>query len=180
MPTLRIDKDLKDRAYFLTFTIIEWIDVFTSRKYFDSLINALKFYQKELNIRIFGYVIMSNHIHLLAQCKDMIRFIKGFKSYTTKEIKKLLQNDNRKYLFKLLKDSKINRNRQKFQIWESKNWPELVESEGFFNQKINYIHENPVIKGYVDKEEDWLYSSARNYILDDHSVIKVDIEGVLD
>lgn len=180
MPTLRIDKDLKDRAYFLTFTVIEWVDIFTTVEYFDALINALKFYQKELYLRTFGYVVMTNHMHLMAQCKDMIEFTKGFKSYTTKEIKELLKKDNRKYLFNLLKNSKINRNRQKFKIWNSKNWPELVESEDFFNQKLDYIHENPVVKGYVEKEEDWLYSSARNFILDDHSIIKVDTEGVLD
>lgn len=180
MPTLRIDKDLKDRAYFLTFTIVEWIDIFTSYEYFDILIDALRFYQKEVSLRLFGYIIMTNHMHLIAQCKDMIRFTKGFKSYTTKEIKIILKNDNRKYLYNLIKNTEINRKYNKFQIWNSKNWPELVESEDFFDQKLNYIHENPVVKGYVAKEEDWLYSSARNYLLNDHSVIEVDTDGALD
>lgn len=171
---------MKDCAYFLTFTVIDWIDIFTSIKCFNVPINALKFYQKELNLKLFGYVIMTNHIHLIAQCKDMIRFTKGFKSYTTREIKTLLKTDNRKYLEDLIKNSKKNKSLQKYRIWDYKNWPEYVESENFFNQKLNYIHENPVLKGYVEKEEDWLYSSARNYFLNDHSIIKVDINGILE
>lgn len=121
MPTLFIDKDLKDRCYFLTFTVIDWIDIFTSFKYFDLIINTLKYYQKHLHLKLFGYVIMTNHIHLLAQCRDMIRFTKGIKSFTTKEIKKLLTKDSRRYLPFLIKYSPTNTKRQKFRIWNYKN-----------------------------------------------------------
>lgn len=178
MPTLRIDKELKSKCYFLTFTIIGWINVFTSVKYFNVIINSLKFYQKHINLKIYGYVIMKNHFHLIAQCKDMIYFVKNFKSYTTHKIKQSIIDDKKLYILTLIKKS--NNNSNKFHIWIPSNWPELVESEDFFNQKLNYIHENPIVKEYVEKEEDWLYSSSRNYILDDHSLIRVDTDGVLD
>lgn len=59
------------------------------------------------------------------------------------------------------------------QIWKRENCPVLIESENFFQQKLNYIHENPTREGYVDYEEEWRYSSARNYYKNDHSVIEV-------
>ena len=74
----------------------------------------------------------------------------------------------------MIKASYFKRRNQEFQVWHSQNWPVLIESEGFFNQKVDYIHENPVEKEYVSKPEDWIYSSARNYYLDDNSVIRVD------
>jgi putative transposase len=179
MPTIRIDKELRDRCYFMTLTVIDWLDIFTSCEYFDLLIKVFKFYQRELNLRIFGYVIMTNHLHFVAQCQDMIIFIKGFKSFTTREIKRLLEEDNRKYILEVIRISHSKKKDLDFQIWDPKNWPKLVESEDYFDQKLNYIHENPVVKGYVEREEEWLYSSARNYYNNDHSIIKVDTEGII-
>lgn len=179
MQTIRMDKVLRDRCYFMTLTVIDWLDIFTSYQYFDLLIKVLKFYQRELNLRIFGYVLMTNYLHILAQCQDMIVFVKDFKSFTTREIKKLLEEDNRKYILAVIRFSHSKKRGKDFQIWDSKKWPKLVESEDYFDQKLNYVHENPVVKGYVGKEEDWLYSSARNYYNDDHSIIEVDTEGII-
>ena len=52
---------------------------------------------------------------------------------------------------------------------------EVIRSEKWFFQKLNYIHNNPVKAGLVEMPEDWSYSSGRNYINGDHSVIKIDI-----
>jgi len=110
----------------------------------------------------------------------MIKFIKNFKSYSTKLIKQMLRSDNRYYLTYLVRQAELNRKREKFSIWNYKNWPVLVESDCFFEQKLNYIHYNPVAKGYVEEPSDWKYSSARNYEKDDHSIIEIDTDGELD
>ena len=171
MPSPRIDKQLTDETYFVTFTVNQWLDVFTSETYFDLLISNLKFYIKEYNIELFGYVIMTNHMHLIARCANMIRFIRSYKGFTCKKIIEVVKNDSRKYILPLLMKQKC----YSFQVWQPQNWPELVESEKFFQQKLNYIHQNPVIKGYVEREEDWKYSSARNYYCNDHSILEVEI-----
>lgn len=118
---------------------------------------------------------MYDHIHIIAQCSDMIKFVRSFKSYTAKEIKSILERNGNKLCFKTLCDlgRKVGQN---FKVWQNGNWPEIVESVNFFEQKLNYIHENPVAKWYVEKEEDWRYSSARNYINNDNSVIDVVVE----
>lgn len=51
----------------------------------------------------------------------------------------------------------------KYQFWTHENHPELIYSNKFISQKIEYIHYNPVRAGIVEKPEDYLYSSARNY-----------------
>ncbi len=60
------------------------------------------------------------------------------------------------------------------QVWQRENYPELIESEKFYLQKAEYIHNNPVKKYYVEKPEDWIYSSARNRIAFDNTIIEVD------
>ena len=177
MPTPRINKDNKNKIHFLTFTTIEWIDIFTKQEYFDLIINTFKHCQKNQGLLLYGFVIMTNHIHCLVSAKEnysLEDIVASFKKFTTSQIKELLEKDNRKYLSALIKSSFAKKKNNFFQIWQRENYPEIIESEKFFLQKLNYIHNNPVKKGYVIKPEDWLYSSARNYLLNDNSVIVVD------
>jgi putative transposase len=62
-----------------------------------------------------------------------------------------------------------------FKIWQSGSHPEAITTRDFFFQKLNYIHNNPVRKGYVARPEHWLYSSARNYLLNDQAILAVDM-----
>ncbi len=109
-----------------------------------------------------------------AKNNNLSSIVRDFKSYTTNQLKKILLTDNREYIIRILRKSYSKRKGQKFQFWYSENWPVLIESDKFLNQKLDYIHENPVEKGYVSKPEEWIYSSARNYYLDDNSIIEVD------
>jgi len=178
MPTPRIHHpDTNQIIYFLTLTTIEWLDIFTKPQYYQVLINSLKFCQKEKGLLLHAFVIMTNHVHLLAQAKEgyeLDKIIQDFKRHTTKEIKSLLQNDRRRYILRLIQQSFSKKNGQAFQIWQRENYPELIESEDFLEQKFNYIHDNPVRKGYVVKPEDWQYSSARNYLLGDDGLVVID------
>jgi lipopolysaccharide export system protein LptC len=61
-------------------------------------------------------------------------------------------------------------------VWQEGYHPKAILSEKMFNQKLEYIHNNPILKGFVEKPEYWKYSSARNYMNDDHSIIKLDID----
>lgn len=166
MPSLRINKENQNEMHFITFTVIEWIDVFTKLEYFEVLLKTLKFCCECKGLLIYGYVFMTNHIHLLCETPkgNLIEIVSSFKRFTTKEIFRILR---------LLRGSPSRKKGYKNQIWQRENYPELVESEKFFQQKLYYIHENPVKEGYVDFEENWVYSSARNYYNDDHSILEV-------
>ena len=175
MPTLRIHKENENAPHFITITAIEWINIFNNKEYFDCIINCLKYCQKNLGLLLYEYVIMTNHIHLIVQAKDgykLSKIIQSFKQFTTKEILNLLEKDKRKYILRLLNNSFEKRSDN--QVWQETNYPELIESEKFLQQKVNYMYNNPVLKGYVGEPKDWLYSSARNRYLDDSSIIELD------
>ena len=207
MPTPRINKSEQNAPYFITITVIEWLNIFTSKEYFDCLINCLKYCQKNLGLSLYEYVIMTNHIHLVAQAKEgyeLSKIISSFKSFTSKEVLKLLKKDNRKHILVILRglvygsDMEVGANSfkavgsdfhvgtrkrgyDKFTldnfrgtIWQRENYPELIETDKFLQQKVDYVYNNPVVKGYVDEPQHYLYSSARNRYLDDDSIIKLD------
>ena len=102
------------------------------------------------------------------------RIIADFKRHATKEILNLLEQDRRRYILNLIKNSFSRKKDVENQIWQRENFPEAIETEKFLNQKVDYIYHNPVKKSYVSKPEDWLYSSAKNRILGDQSIIRVD------
>src|SRR6267154_1000702 len=74
--------------YYLTLQIVYWIDLFSRKSYRDIIIESLKYCRKEKNLEIFGWVIMSNHIHLIARSasNDLSGALRDFKKYTSKKI----------------------------------------------------------------------------------------------
>ena len=173
----------KEGAYFLTFQIVGWVDIFTRKVYRDIAIESLNFCQKSKGLEIFAYVIMSNHIHLFARSSkgDLSGTIRDFKSFTTKKFLEIInskiesRSDWMKMVFKYHAKFK---NKQTNQVWTHENHAEHIFSQKFIEQKINYIHNNPVRSGIVVKAEDYFYSSARNYA-DTESVIDVIIVDFL-
>jgi REP element-mobilizing transposase RayT len=87
----------------------------------------------------------------------------------------LNEGKNNRLLHYFAKAAKNDGKGSDFKIWQEGSHPEAIESGEFFDQKLNYLHENPVRKGYVTRPEDWVYSSARNYYLNDHSIIRIDL-----
>ncbi len=169
-PSPRIQ--LKDIGgyYFITITVIEWINIFTKLEYFEILKNSLKYCINNKGMILYEYVFMTNHIHLIARTNEKSQgldaIIRDFKRFTTQEFKKLLKNDNRKYILRLIKNSLKLKKESEFQIWQRENYPEEIYSDDFCNTKIEYIWHNPVLKGYVLNPEDWLFSSAKQKLLE--------------
>jgi putative transposase len=150
-------------VYFITFTAHQWVDVFTRRLYVDILLESLRYCQQNKGLEIFGWVIMSNHCHLIVRAinNNLSDIIRDFKKFTAKEIFKAIQNNpkesRREWLtFLLAKDDKI-------WFWEESYHGEEIFSKVFFDSKLNYIHLNPVRAGIVEKQEEYLLSSAGDY-----------------
>jgi putative transposase len=157
-----------DLAYFLTFTAVGWIDVFTRKELADIIIDKLKTAQNQHQIAIYSYVIMPSHIHLIAQKKDdklLSDWIRDFKSVTAKDIVKAIRTENfesRKswldYLFKYF--AKFNKQNAEYMFWQKTNNPIEVYSPEIFYQKMDYIHNNPVAANIVTEASYYYYSSA--------------------
>jgi putative transposase len=175
MPILRIKKDDENSLHFLTLVVLDHVEVFIKDKYFDVILNCLRYCQKNLGLLLYEFVIMKDHLHLIIAAQkgyELSKIVSSFKKFTTGEMLKLLKQDDF-LIYQLILDSERKKQRNDSQFWRQGNWPKLIVSPEFLDQKINYIHDNPVRKGYVVNQEDWKYSSARNRILGDSSLIEV-------
>lgn len=180
MPTLRIHKSQQNMPHFVTITVIEWIDIFTKSEYTKIIIDSLSFCQKYKGLKVYEYVIMSNHVHMIVgtpETNNLSNVLADFKRFTSKIMWKHLRKDNRTYILNLLENSYRKKKGTIKQIWQRENYPEVIFSEKFLLTKIKYIYFNPVKKGYVEHPEEWRYSSARNWILGKHDVIQLDSRG---
>ena len=151
--------------YFVTFTIVGCIPVFSRQKYSNIIVNNLEFYRKEQGLKIHNLVIMPEHIHLIVSSEnDVGKIIHNLKSFTAKEIIQNLKHDKRKWILNLLKYyKKKHKSGSEYQIWQEGSHPEIITSTTMLNQKINYIHFNRVKAGFVISPEQWRYSSAGYY-----------------
>lgn len=169
----------KEAAYYMTMTVVGWVDVFTRPSYKDAIIDSLKHCINKKGLNVFAYVIMTNHIHLLANTDESFKLddtMRDFKKYTSKKIVKLIQEEpesRREWLLSLFGLASAESPKHKYyKFWQEGNHAIEIYSEKFVWQKINYIHQNPVRAKFVSKPEDWIYSSARNY-LGEESVLPV-------
>ena len=150
-------------VYYVTFTVHQWVDVFTRRLYVDMLLDSLRYCQEYKGLEIYGWVIMSNHCHLIISAKNenLSDIIRDFKKFTAKSIVKAIHQNpkesRKEWLsFLLTKDDKI-------WFWEESYHGEEIFTKDFFDTKLNYLHLNPVRAGLVEKEEEYLLSSAGDY-----------------
>jgi REP element-mobilizing transposase RayT len=150
--------------HFLTCTVINWMPLFTRPQTVEIIFNALQYRQEHNGWKIYGYVFLENHIHMIIQSEELSEELSRFKSFTARKLIDYLEEINAERLLKQMaffrKEHKRDRD---YQCWEEGSHPQLVDNEDILRQKLEYIHQNPVKRGYVDKAEDWRYSSARNY-----------------
>jgi REP element-mobilizing transposase RayT len=162
---------IKDQnaLYFLTFQIVDWIDIFTRKIYKDILIDSFKYSINNKGFQLFAYVIMSNHVHIIAQSSkgrlsDNIRDIKKFTSVKIIETMLNIHESRKEWILNRFQINASKRAVNKnYQVWTHENHSILLYSNKFLKQRFDYIHNNPVKAGIVEKPEDYLYSSARNY-----------------
>jgi REP element-mobilizing transposase RayT len=109
-------------------------------------------------------VILENHLHLVAQSDQLDKDIARLKSFTARQLIAYLQTKKAKTILdQLAFYKKAHKRDRTYQLWQEGVHPELIQSEGMMRQKIEYIHHNPVKRGYVDDAVHWRYSSARDY-----------------
>ena len=158
--------------HFITFTVVDWIDVFTRQTYNDVIIKSLDYFIQNKGMILYGYVIMSNHIHIIIQSQEatLSDLIRDFKKFTAKSILEKIQNSpesRREWMLERFKLATESHSRNKnYQLWQYGNHPEEVYSNKFMWTKLDYIHLNPVRAGIVEKASHYVYSSASNYVSD--------------
>jgi putative transposase len=150
--------------HFLTCTVVGWLPVFTRRETVQILFDSWQFLQDQDRMVLLAYVILENHIHFIASARDLHNEVGDFKSYTARRIIDYLSERNVRTLLDGLEYHKVpHKTDRQFQFWQEGSHPKIIETEAMMWQKLEYIHNNPVKRGYVDDPAHWRYSSARNY-----------------
>ncbi len=161
----------QQKLHFVSFAVVYRIDVFTRREYKDILIESLRYSQTNKGLELYAYCIMSNHVHLILgtngknKIQDILRDIKKFTAVKIIKAINLHPFESRKvWMLRMFeKAGKANSNNKKYQFWRQDNHPIELSSNSLVEQKLEYIHENPVKAGIVLSGEEYLYSSAKNY-----------------
>ena len=124
-----------------------------------------------------GYVIMPTHLHLIISNQDnttLTEIMRDFKNFTSKKIRHRLEKDGRKIYLRVFERSAEKLKRQNFRVWQHDYHPIALTSDEWMNQKMDYVHDHPVRKGFVEIPEHWKYSSTRNWLNDDDRIIEID------
>jgi putative transposase len=152
-----------DFPYFLTATIIDWLPLFTNPDIVRIVLDSMTFLQSNDRWTIYAYVIMENHLHLIVASKNLSKEIGDFKSYTARTIIDFYKSNYSLALKSLSAAKMLFKKDREYQFWQEGSHPEQIQSREMMRQKVEYIHYNPVRRGYVDDPEVWRYSSARSY-----------------
>ncbi len=134
---------------------------------------TIKYCQQNKGLEVYAYCIMTSHVHLIiatAGIHKLEDIIRDLKSFTSRHIRKALENTNhvhesrRQWMLKrMYYAGQHNSNNNDFQFWQQHNHPIELSTNEIIEQRLEYIHLNPVASGFVDLPEAWLCSSARDY-----------------
>lgn len=151
------------QPHFLTCTVLEWLPVFTRPDAAQILLDSWAHQREHDGLRLYGYVILENHLHFVAQAPRLDRCVASFKSFTAARLLQLLEQRKAERLLARFRFAKLaHKHDRDYQFWQEGSHAELIFSEAVMREKLEYIHQNPVKRGYVDLPEHWRYSSARN------------------
>jgi REP element-mobilizing transposase RayT len=156
--------------HFITFAVVEWVDVFSRKEYRDIVLDSIRFCQQEKGLLLHCWCIISNHLHLVISTRNenLSDVLRDFKKYTSKQIIKAIsknkQESRREWMLEIFRrEGAKNSRNTRFQFWRQDNRPMELYSGKFIIQKMNYVHNNPVEAGIVVNPEYYLYSSAKDY-----------------
>ncbi len=157
-------------VYFLTITIVDWLDIFTRPAYKHIIVDSLNYCIDNKGLRVYCWCLMSNHMHLIASASEgnnLSDILRDFKKFTSKDMMRSIKEipeSRREWLLNLFwyagkNDKKI----KYYKVWQEGNDVKEINSTDFLDQKMEYIHNNPLRAEIVANPEDYLYSSAKDY-----------------
>lgn len=160
--------------YFITSSVVNRYPIFNKEEFTQVVIDGLNFLVIHRGIDIYAYVIMEDHIHLIAQGNDLGKHFARFKSYSARRI---LDSMETKKMYDTLRSFKETKRAFKtdrlHQFWAEGIHPKQIFSADVMKQKINYIHYNPVKAGFVKQEVDWKYSSYGDYYENSSGLVNI-------
>ncbi|MEI8233552.1 MAG: transposase [Verrucomicrobiota bacterium] len=163
-----------NRAHFVTGTIVEWLPVFTSAACCDILVRSLEHCRKHKALQIYAWVILDNHFHAILAAPELSGVLRDLKSFTAGQMVEQLQTEGRDWLLNQLRFYRSEHKPNAYQVWQEGSHPEAILSDAMMQQKLDYLHNNPIQRGWVASPEHWRYSSAHEWLGGTEPVLRCD------
>ena len=146
-----------NHAYLCTFRFTYWLPVFNAGESCARIVlDSLDFCRRKKGLILYAYVLMIDHMHMIARHEDLSALIRDFKTWTSRQIRAGLEQAGRERWLALMETrARAVGAGQESKVWEDGAHPKRIESDAMFLQKLNYLHDNPVRKGFVARPEDW-------------------------
>ena len=171
----------QDRIYFITITIVKWVNIFNNLECVQIVIDSLKFCQKEKGLVIHAWCLMPNHLHMIVGRSGIMNIediIRDLKKYTSVHLTKALKNQKMyKELSVFQLAAEESKKHQYYKVWQDGFHPVVLDSNKLIDQKLDYIHYNPVSAGITELPEEFVYSSAKDYYTEDSGMVEIEIIG---
>ncbi|NGP88845.1 REP-associated tyrosine transposase [Fodinibius halophilus] len=158
------------KVHFVSLATVGWVDLFTRRIYFEVITDSFSYCIKHKGLILNAWCIMTNHVHLIIRSEDksLSGIMRDMKKFTSKELIKTIQEhpkeSRKERLLRIFEQAgQENKNNSYYQLWQQHNHPIELSTNNMMNQRLDYLHMNPVKAGFVKRPQDWLFSSAKNY-----------------
>jgi len=175
-----------NKLYFVSFAVVYWIDLFIREEYKKVVLNSWEYCIKHKGMELYGWCIMSSHIHMIIGSNEekLEHIMRDMKRHTSVQLREAIAKhpaeSRREWLqWMMERAGKKNGNNTNFQLWRQDNQPIELDSLKKQHDSLDYIHNNPVEAGIVEKAEDYLYSSARSYLDMESKIEIVKIEAMV-
>ena len=171
----------KHYAYFVTWTVIEWLPLFAEPACRQIILDSLNYLRTHKHTQLNAFVVMSTHVHAVLWPDDGVNLsdiTRDFKRYTSRKISQEAERQAAKELIQSFKNARKKNRAQEvstYQVWQEGSHPEGIYTESFAKQKIDYIHLNPIRAGLVQLAHEWPFSSARAYYLGEETYPPTDL-----
>ena len=159
-----------DELYFITTSVVYWIDLFTRPAFRHIIVNSLRHCQQHKGLIVYAWCLMPSHLHAIVSRQGestLPETMRDFKKFTSKQIIATLPQINESrhdWLVRAFARAGASKKRiQNYKVWQDGTHPIELYNALLLRQKLDYIHHNPVEAEIVDEPEDYRYSSARNY-----------------
>lgn len=160
----------QEKLYFVSFSVVNWIDVFIRNEYKEIILESLRYCQKEKGLEVYAWCIMTSHVHLIigTHGKKIEEILRDLKSFTSRSLRIAIQENpqesRKEWMLRMMQCAgEKNSNNKSFQFWQQDNHPIELWDNYMMEQKLEYLHMNPVVAGFVSNPQDYIYSSARDY-----------------
>jgi REP element-mobilizing transposase RayT len=152
--------------FYVTFSVVDWLPIFVSEAACKIVTESLNFCHRQNGLRINAYVIMPRHLHAILfhadfQAKALEQVVTDFRKFTGRRLADFCAA----YMPACFQSVLVERagGDREGRLWQPTRHPVQIETEGFWQAKIDYLHHNPVRKGLVRAAEHWRFSSAGSW-----------------